>query len=36
MKEIWRDCQIHPDVECFETYNEADGQTIYRDCEVTL
>ena len=33
MIEIWRDCQLHPEVECFETYNELTNKTIYRDCE---
>jgi hypothetical protein len=36
MNEIWRDCQIHPDVECFETYNPDTYETTYRDCEVKL
>lgn len=33
MIELWRDCQIHTDVECFETYNAKTLETTWRDCE---
>ena len=33
--EVWRDCDLHPDVECFATYSQATGEITYRDCEVT-
>ena len=35
MNEIWRDCDLHPDVECFATYDRTSGEIIFRDCEVT-
>ena len=28
----WFDCQIHTEVECFETRNSKTGEVTYRDC----
>lgn len=33
MIELWRDCQIHTEYECFETYNSKTLEVIWRDCE---
>jgi hypothetical protein len=34
MTEIWQDCQIHPEDECFETYDADTHKLVHRDCEV--
>lgn len=32
-EEVWEDCEIHPDVECYKTVCTTCGEVMYRDCE---